>query len=111
MKSLVKNGDDIDFEYIEGREEQRQRIKTLIETNLGEWFLNDEYGFDYSAIQEKNVELEDIRIALIECLEYEESFEDLEEVNFELDRQTRKAVITFTALVGGSRLTEVVELG
>ena len=116
MKSLkLKNGDlTIDarnnLELIDGFKEIGQRVKLILETRLGEWFLNENFGFNYEVIQTKSLDKDAIRVELLEALEQEEEFEELLEFDVDLDRKERFLNLTFKAKIDGEEIIEVIEI-
>lgn len=110
--------DDISFdgqnniEIVSGQDEEVQSIERALTTNIEEWFLNAEHGFDYSVIQRKAVDEEQIRLALIEVILQEDRVSEVEEITIDLNRQTRNMTIGFKAkMKSGGAIQEVVSIG
>jgi hypothetical protein len=82
---------------VENIDLKAQTLRTVMGTNKGEWFLNDEEGIDFSYMLGKGI-TEDMQLAQCKdaCNQVDES---LTVVDFRrtLDKTTRKAEIYFKA--------------
>ena len=91
MKSFKvdKNGDLIiengDLVMIDGKEEIRQSIERILTTNVGEWFLDMEFGLDYQAIQGKGKTKESIKLAITEAIYQEPRIKTVDIKDSEID--------------------------
>ena len=62
---IIHNGELV---MIKGHEELTRSIERILTTNLKEWFLDIDFGLDYSAISGKGKSVESIKIAIIEAI-------------------------------------------
>jgi len=99
------------FRMVEGVDEAAQAIRVLLSTNTGEWFLNRAHGLDYSVIQVKNPQMQEIRLALQEALDQEQRVENIENIELEFDERERKLKIDLLLQVDGETVNEEVEVG
>ena len=101
MKTFKIVDDDIVFdsinniEMVEDEEEIMQCVQRTLSTNLKEWFLNEAFGLDYAAIQTKQVDKDNIRIALLEAIFQESRVEEVTEINIEFNHKERNILISF----------------
>lgn len=91
---VVKNGD---FFVVEDEDELSQTIKTLLQTNLNEWFLNPEEGLDYSVVFTKKLDEEAIVFAIRECLSQLDEIDRAEDFSFNFNSMERHLEVTFIA--------------
>ena len=118
MKSLEtdSSGDLIldgqkSFRMVEGVDEAAQAIRILLGTNTGEWFLNKAHGLDYSAIQVKAPEMQEVRMAIQEALDQEARIENIEKIELNFDEKERKLKVDLRLQVEGGIVDEQVEVG
>ncbi|MCM3413514.1 DUF2634 domain-containing protein [Metabacillus litoralis] len=101
MKSLkLLNGDLViengDFVMIDGDDEKSQRISEIIGVNLGEWFLDESLGIDFSLFFEKPLNREAIEDGIVEAIQ--SRVDDIERVEIdEFEIVNRKLTIIFRA--------------
>ena len=75
----------------------QQKVKTVLDTNLGEWFFNREEGIDYHKILGKGINEELVRYEIERGLaQVDESF-TITEFECVLDLKGRKVTVTFSA--------------
>lgn len=100
MKSfkINDNGDLVINEMVEGDEELIQCLKHLIYTRVGEWFLNLNYGFDRSVIEQKKYDEREITQALYDAIYQEPRIKQVTSLTFEFDKINRHLKINFTAV-------------
>ncbi|MFC5541571.1 DUF2634 domain-containing protein [Ureibacillus suwonensis] len=116
MKTLaLKNGDLLfekgDFEIIEGSEEVAQCIAISLGTNLKEWFLNEEFGLDFSKVLDKSTD-DEARAEVLRVLSKEERIASIDELTISNDYKNRKRTIKYTVtLTDGTTLNEEVSVG
>ena len=79
---------------VEGEELLRQTIKSIIETNKGEWFEDWEEGIDFSNILGKGVTEEMIQAEIENGIQQVD--ESLNISNFEMSLNGRALTVTFT---------------
>lgn len=96
MTSLKIIGDDIQLFTVDGDEELRQSIERRLTTRLGEFFLNTGFGLDMDSIVGKQVDKEQVDLAIRECLLQENRILEVNGINIEITND-RKAKINFTA--------------
>ena len=94
-----------------GVDEKAQSVRILLGTNLDEWFLNKAHGLDYSIIQVKNPNMEDIRAALQEALQQEPRLEEIENIELDFDERERKLKVNLRLRMDGEILEEEAEVG
>jgi len=109
MESLLldETGDlvmvDGDLQLTRDMDEVEQLLRTLLQTNKNEWFLNENEGFDYSVVNGvKQIDEDALYIALNDVAEQIDEIESIEDVEVEFNRRTRQAHIKAVAyLVNG----------
>ena len=110
---LDQNGDVViknnQIELVENMELLVQTLKQVLNTNLGEWFGDEEEGVDYKVILTKNPNYELIQDSINTAAQKVAEMLDLEletdDFTFEVDG--RNLAIAFTITVGGEESTEV----
>lgn len=80
---VIENGDLV---MIDGNEELRQCVERILTTNKNEWFLNTEFGLDYSAIQGKGKTKESIKLAITEAIFQEPRIKQVDIIDIEIDK-------------------------
>lgn len=88
-----------------GAEEKQQAIRVLLQTNLGEWFLNTGHGLDYMAILGKKPNGAEIRAVIMEALKQEPRVEEVISLDIDYDRSKRHLSVYFKLRMEG----EVIE--
>lgn len=114
MKTFYINPDtnDLEFDgsnnlkYIDGDGELMQSVRLLIQTNLGEWFLNPEFGFDRSVILGRKYDPNVITDELYAAILQEERIAAVESINLDFNRSTRKLKIDFVLVKQDDNLLE-----
>ena len=84
-----------DISMVHGEELTNQKVKTVISTNLQEWFLNGEQGIDFSVLMGKNPQIEVIKQAIEDTLKQVDETFKLESFNHTIEGRTLN--IDFTA--------------
>lgn len=104
MKSLYLNGDgDLEFDsngelkMVNRKDELIQEVRVTIQTNLGEWFLDPEIGFDYSTVLVKKPDYEMIRSVLTDAIMQVDRIDRVDTIDFNFDRSERNLSIHFVA--------------
>lgn len=119
MKTFKIHNDDLVFDeqnnlvMVEGVDEVAQSIERTLTTNLNEWFLDIEFGLDYSAIIGKGKNIEDIRLSILDAIYQDErvSAVELEDIKISNDRKlTVNGTITDINDIE-IPIMEVVEIG
>jgi len=115
MKTLgLKNGDLVfengDFTIIEGVEEVQQCLEIMLSTNLGEWFLNEDFGFNYHLALEKPSD-EEVQAEIARVLAQEERVVTIGEITTNQDKKQRKLDARYTVgLASGETLSSEVNI-
>ncbi|ABR46663.1 hypothetical protein Amet_4346 [Alkaliphilus metalliredigens QYMF] len=116
MKTFKIVDDDIVFDgqnnivMVEGKDEEIQSINRVFTTRLNEFFLEPEHGFDYSVLQTKQVDEEQIRLAVIEAANQDPRVQEVEELNIIVERKSRKVTIDFKVKMQSGELLEGQEV-
>lgn len=104
MKTLYLNSEgDLEFDsngelkMVSDKDELVQEVRLTIQTNLGEWFLDPELGFDYSTVLVKKPDYELIRGSLTEAILQVERIDRVDTIDFNFDRSERNLSIHFVA--------------
>lgn len=84
----------MDFDIVEGDEEIEQALSNILKTNLGEWFLNIEFGIDIFSILGQQVNNEDIELIISEGLYQDTRVQRIENIQTSYDQITRVLSIT-----------------
>ncbi|MEH6943379.1 hypothetical protein [Bacillus sp. JJ722] len=103
MKSF-KLDDKGDFDiksYVEGEDLIIQNIKHLVITRIGEWLLNENYGFNRSVVEGKKVNERDITEALYDAILQEPQLKEITKLTFNFDPYHRQLQIDFEATTTG----------
>lgn len=85
---LVFSGGEL--QMVSGPEEIAQCCRMAIGTNKGEWFLDLDFGVDFSRILGKGVTDEDVRDELTEGMFQDPRVQTVDAVNVVFDRSARK---------------------
>lgn len=105
---LFENGD---FKLIEGPQEVKQVLTISLSTNLKEWFLNLQFGLDFTKLREKPTD-EEIRSEIIRVIGQEERVDIINEVQIIQNRKQRLLFVRYEVqLIDGQTLSEEVVLG
>ncbi|MCM3488771.1 DUF2634 domain-containing protein [Alkalihalophilus marmarensis] len=118
MKTLYLNRDgDLEFDsngelkVVTEKDELIQEVRMMIQTNIGEWFLDPELGFDHSTVLVKQPDYEVIRGTITESILKVERVDRVDKIEFEFDRTNRTLSIHFVAIsddYGEIESTEVI---
>lgn len=100
---LDESGDivmkDGDIQLVKSDDELLQTLRTVLRTNLYEWFLDYELGFDYSIITGvKTIDEEALRLALQHVSDQFEEVDRFEDLEVKYDRRKRTARIAVTVV-------------
>lgn len=115
MKTLgLKDGDLVfhngDLTIIEGVAEVEQCLEIMLSTNLGEWFLNEDFGFNYHMALEKPVN-EEVQAEIARVLAQEERVTTIGEIQTITDKKKRTLEATYTVgIVGGETISSEVNI-
>ncbi|GGA31027.1 DUF2634 domain-containing protein [Psychrobacillus lasiicapitis] len=117
MKSieLTSDGDlffeNGDFNVVEGPLEVKQVLTISLSTNLKEWFLNLQFGLDFTKLREKPTD-EEIRSEVIRVIGQEERVDIINEVQIVQNRKERQLFVRYEVqLIDGQILNGEVVLG
>lgn len=83
------------FKMVEGDEEILQSVRLTIQTNINEWFLNPDFGFDRYMIQGKKIDEDLATDAIYEAILQDDRIEIVDDLTFNFDHSTRKLKIEF----------------
>lgn len=107
----IEIGPDRNIVMVEDDDELLQAVRLQLETNLGEWFLDLEFGLDYSHIFKKRFSEDRIRAEVMKAIHQEERVARVTGYKFEFDNAARVARINFKfTKVDGGELEGEVEL-
>ncbi|KAB8139258.1 DUF2634 domain-containing protein [Gracilibacillus oryzae] len=106
---VMENGD---FVWVEKEEELMQEIRSVLKTNLMEWFLDPLHGTRYEAFRQKAVDEEEATQVIYEALEQVARVTSVIEVNVSFDRRIRLLEIDFRCvaddeIIEGSEVMDV----
>lgn len=82
---------------ITGAELIQQKVWTVLQTNLGEWFLDWEQGVDFDNLLGKNTNAELVRYEIERGLAQVDSTFAITDFSYNADRAIRKAIVSFKA--------------
>lgn len=110
---IIKNGDLV---IVDKHEEIRQSIERILTTNVGEWFLDMEFGLDYQAIQGKGKTKESIKLAITEAIYQEPRIKTVDIKDIEIDQYRHLKVYGIATDLEGNEidlntLQEVINIG
>lgn len=103
MKSIAidDNGDLIiknnEIVMATGAELLRQKVQTILKTNLREWFFDWEQGIDFKNILGKGINEELVRYEIDRGLKQVDDTFNITELTFSVDKAARHAIVTFRA--------------
>ncbi|MHA6481054.1 DUF2634 domain-containing protein [Paenibacillus sp. strain BS8-2] len=92
---LIIEGDD--FVIIADNEEVVQCCRHEIATSIGEWFLNPEMGINQELFVGNNLDEEVMRSELTQAILRDPRVSTVEDITFEMNRQSRTLFIKFSA--------------
>ncbi|KMT62647.1 contractile injection system sheath initiator [Paenilisteria newyorkensis] len=84
---LIKNGDLVftgtDFRLVEGSEQLRQNVESILKTAEGEYFLDEDLGLNRENILGKGFDEELARTDIVEAIGQEQRIEEVSQIDFE----------------------------
>lgn len=86
---IDRNG-DWTLNMIEGDDALIQNIKHLIYERLGEWFLNEDHGFQRNVFEEKGYAESEIVQAIYDAIYQEPRITEIIKVDYDFNRVKRK---------------------
>ena len=86
-----------EISLVSGAELIQQKVWTVLQTNLGEWFLDWEQGVDFDNLLGKNTNAELVRFEVERGLAQVDSTFAITEFAYEADDISRTAKVTFKA--------------
>ena len=89
----IENGN---FSYVEDIDLTAQTIKTILETNKGEWFHNINEGIDFTFILGKNVTEDMARVQIQNGVRQVDSTLYVDEFHYYYDPTNRKSIVKFS---------------
>lgn len=122
MKSIDFSNNDLNIvskrlQMVSDLEQKIQKTKSCLLTVQGELFYNADNGLDYTKvldITEKNIPIEQRKLAIIEAIMKDKNVEKVANVVIETDKKSRKQSITVQLKYkDGSNLTTIggVQIG
>lgn len=84
-----------------------QEVRTVIKTNVWEWFLDPNHGFDYKVLWVKKPDKERITQAIYDAINQVERVTAIDDIRIDFDRARRKLSVFFVCRAG----EELVEGG
>lgn len=112
MKTFKIINDDLLFDssgnlvMVEGKEEEAQSIERIFSTNINEFFLNSDHGFDYEALKVKNPDHNLIRLALISAATQDKRVKTASLTAIDLNESERSAAIRFGITMKSGNIIE-----
>ncbi|CAH1190288.1 hypothetical protein PAECIP111893_00258 [Paenibacillus plantiphilus] len=105
---LVFDGGEL--QMIDGPEELAQSVRIALGTNKGEWWLDPDFGIDFSLFFGKDLSQEEMREEIRQALHQNDWISTVEDITIVADRIARKQSISFiaTALSGDTITGEVM---
>lgn len=103
---------DNKIEYVSGVELVAQTLRQVLNTNLGEWFGNEDEGIDFSVILTKNPNYELIQDTIDTAVQYVADMLDveLEADNYSYSTEGRQLTVTMDITYTDGDETETAEL-
>lgn len=92
---MLENGK---ISIVSGTDLMAQTLKTVIGTNKGEWFMNDDEGIDFDSVIGKGITEDMQRAEIIDACGQVDQNLQLTEFSSETDKKTRAAILAFTAV-------------
>lgn len=86
-----------DINIVTGNELLRQKVWTVLRTNLKEWFFDWDQGIDFNNLLGKGVNEELVRYEIERGLAQVDETFSITEFTYEVDRAARKATVIFKA--------------
>lgn len=105
----IENGDLVfddtcNLMLIDGVDEIAQSIERILTTNIREWFLNIDFGLDYSKIKGKGKSKESIKLAVREAVFQDDRVEEIEFQKVEINTKQRSLNIVFNIVLDGETI-------
>lgn len=97
------------FQWVMDEEELLQEIRSVLKTNVMEWFLDPTHGTNHSVMRGKTVSEDEVIQAVNDALEQVDRITSVDEINVEFDRRERKLTVSFRATAGEFEISEVIE--
>ncbi len=99
------------MQMVEGDDELLQAVRLTMTTNLGEWFLNEGFGFAIFDVLGERFDEQRTTDAVYACLgQMDDRVDSVEDVYIEFDRPARTVYITyvFTKVDDGETLSDTL---
>lgn len=85
-----------DLTWVDGAERIHQQLQIKLKLWQGEWFLNTAFGTPYlDKILGKQITLNGALAALKESINQVNGVQEIEQFNYDFDRQTRQLIVHF----------------
>jgi len=102
---VFENGDVV---MIDEDEEIAQCVRTILQTNKGEWFLNENFGLDRSPLLTKQFDEALAADAIAEAVAQEERIQRIENISFR--REGRKLYVELTLVKSDGQTLSIGEV-
>lgn len=116
MKAFSMDDDDLEFNgkefvVLHGIDQLAQEAEMSVTTIKGEWFLDEEIGFDMSSMKVKPFNPNEFRHDIIASLQGTSNVLSVTKLDLEPNYDTRKAYVTFEAITDEGELLQISRLG
>lgn len=99
--ALTEDGDLLiennQIKIVSNNEQTKQKVRSVLKTNINEWFLNLNEGIDFSVLLGKYQGEEAVRSVIQDGLSQIDSSFYIEEFSCDYDRRYRKLTVKFKA--------------
>lgn len=103
---VVINNNDI--QLVENEELIRQKVRNVLSTNKGEWFLNEDEGINFDNLLGKNNPEELVRAEIEQGIQQVDENFAITEFEMYADKNSRKLTVNFTATNKDMTITDSV---
>lgn len=98
------------IQMVEGNELIAQKIRTVLGTNKGEWYLNSEVGVDFDYLIGKHVTEDMIRSQIEDGVHQVNEAFYLSQFSVVFDTKQRTATVTFTVADNGEKVVTLTQV-
>lgn len=100
--ALDDNGDVLiennEISIVAGNDLLRQKVWSVLRTNLQEWFFDWDQGIDFGNVLGKNTNAELVRYEIAQGLQQVDSTFNITDFTYNVDVAKRRATVTFKAI-------------
>lgn len=104
---VIENGDLI---FVEEDEELAQSVESVLQTDKGEFFLEEEHGLVRDNLVGKQANQDEARDDIIEAVSQESRVESIADIVFVDDKKTRKRSVRLTIQKVDGSLLDIGEV-